>query len=154
MVARALMTRSNEAVIREFEVAASNTVRHGTPVKFSSGKIVECTAIADNCIGIAYQQRTNVPQTTAIPGYGWTAPAGAKVAVWMLGYGIVPVLLGTGGATEGDPVRTLVTAGGATTATVGGGTGKIKVLGTCMETGVAGDLVGVNVGDCAWSVGS
>ncbi len=140
--------------IRPYSVAAGQTVRHGMPVKLSGADIVEATAITDNVIGIAYEQVTNVPQTTAIPQYGWTAPAAAKVSVWHLGYGVCPVRVGTGGATAGVPLRPAAAGDGATDATVGGGTGKILILGTCLDTGVAGDLVGVNLGTAGYSVGS
>lgn len=146
--------RTLGADIRPYTVAAANTVRHGAPVKLSSGEIVEATGIGDNVIGIAYEQLTNVPQSTAFNNIGWTAPAGSRVAVMHLGAGICPVLVGVGGITAGLPVRTVLTTGGAIDATIGGGTTKITVLGTAMETGAAGDLAGVNLATASYTVGS
>jgi len=146
--------RLTGADIRPYTVAAASTVRQGMPVKLSSGSIVEATAIGDNVIGIAYEQLTNVPQTTAIPGQRWTAPAGAKVNVVHLGHGICPVLIGTGGATQGGPARPSASGDGATDATVGGATAKIMCLGTFVDPGVTGDLAGVNLATSGYTVGS
>jgi hypothetical protein len=140
------------ADIRPYTTAG--TVRQGMPVKLSSGSIVEATAIGDDVIGIAYEQLTNSPQTTAITGQRWTAPSGVKVNVCHLGKGVCPVLVGTGGATQGKAARPSASGDGACDATVGGGTTKITILGQFMDVGVAGDLVGCNLGIASQSVGS
>lgn len=153
--------RINRSDIRSFIVDTAKTIRQGMPIVLSgtSGtaarpSIAEVAAITDDAIGIAYEQETNVPQTTAIPGQGWTAPAGAVISVVLFGQSVVPVLVGTGGTTIGKPQRAAAAANGITDATVGGGTGKIFLVGQAMETGVAGDLAGVNLALAGWSVGS
>src|SRR5690242_7337027 len=97
MSARPLKKATKEAIILPFLTAG--TVRQGMPVKMSGTSVVEATAITDNVIGIAYEQQTNVPQGAAIAGQGWSAPNGAKISVWLLGYGVCPVRVGTCGAT-------------------------------------------------------
>jgi hypothetical protein len=144
MVAKA-EERLEQTVIRQYTVAAGNTVRRGFPVKFSGGNIVEAAAITDNAFGIALDAG-NGDDTTP------TTNPTTKVRVALFGNGVAKVLVGTGGATQGAPAKFV--SDGTTDATVGGGTGKLRVLGQYMETGVVGDLVGINLGSAGWSVGS
>lgn len=139
--------------LKPYTVKASNTVRHGMPVKLSSGEIVESgAAIADEAIGIAYSIQQLPAGSTRQPGIGWTAPAASVVMVAMLGEGCVPIRVGTGGATAGKFAKQVSTGG--TDATIGGATTALVCVGQFVETGVAGDLVGCNLGAAAPTVGS
>lgn len=129
--------RTENALCKPFDVYTSSTVRKGFPVKFYSGttKVVEAAAVTDDIIGIA-RDAGDAAGTSGLK----------QIGVYLHG-GIVPVLVGTGGATAGAPVRLAVpsSADGVTNATVGGGTGKITMLGEFVDAGVAGDFVGLNL---------
>ena len=127
-------------------VAASNTVREGASVKYSSGNFVEAVAGSDKVVGVAYASESGV----------WPAPAGSKIQIALLGsQAIVRALAGTGGFSQGDFVKA-VAGGGVTTATVGNATptNVITVVGQAIETVAAGELGGVNLGVSAPTVGS
>jgi hypothetical protein len=154
MAARPQELLTPGAVIKSYLVNTAKTVRKGMPVLLVGGGIEECTTSTENIFGIAFEQETNIPATTQIP-YLFTAPAGSRVSVVLLGHGVVPVLVGTGGVTAGLPVRSKTgTSDGVTDAVVGGGTTKIVVIGQAVEAGVVGDLVGVNLGVASYTVGS
>jgi hypothetical protein len=129
--------RTQDALCRPFDVAASNTVRKGMPVKLSSGKVVEATAVTDNIIGIA-RDAGDAAGTSGLK----------QIGVYMHG-GIVPALVGTGGATDGVAQRASASGDGITDATTGGGTGKIVEVGIAVIGGtgaaVAGDIIGLNL---------
>jgi len=135
------------AVIRPFTVKAASTVRQGYPVKNDTGTVVECTAIADNCLGISVETEDGT----------WPAGAGDTVGVALLGTNaVVPVLTGTATiAAIGDFVTVAhATTNGCRTATVGGGTNKCVVYGQALQVGASGDLVGVNLACASATVGS
>jgi hypothetical protein len=116
----------------------SGTIRKGFPVKISDATttpktIVECTANTDDCIGIS----RDAGDATGATGL-------KQIVVYGHG-GIVPVLVGTGGATAGKAARLAAAADGVTDATTGGGTTKIVELGPFEDTGVAGDIVGLRL---------
>ena len=136
MSARPLrITEFSGAIIRSYTVKASSTATKGKAAKLDgSGAVLDIAAVSDNAIGIFLD----------------TGAAGDVVRVALWGAGVVPVLVGTGGATEGAPLKYV--SDGATTATIGGGTVKQIIVGQCLETGVAGDLVGCNLGCFGWSV--
>lgn len=71
-----------------------------------------------------------------------TAAAAARVDVALSG--VVPVLVGTGGATQGE--FAIATADGFTNQTLGGGTTVKHIAGKFLQTGVAGDYVGLVIG--------
>lgn len=145
MVQRA-QERLDGADIHSYTIATGSTVRKGFPVKLNgSGKIVEATAVTDNAIGIALQAGNGSNTVRDV-----TAPSIIRVAHF--GKGVCKALVGTGGASEGAPAKWV--ADGTTDATVGGGTTKLRVLGQYLEAGVAGDLVGLNLGAASWGVGS
>lgn len=77
-----------------------------------------------------------------------TATAGNPVQIALLeGSGIIKVLVGTGGATEGE--YAVGAADGLTNQTLGGGANVKYIAGTFMQTGVAGDYVGLLPGKFA-----
>jgi hypothetical protein len=126
------------ATIRPYTVAGSQAATKGFAVKHSGGDeaIQNMAAVGDNCIGIALEDGVAL----------------AQVRVALFGNGIAKAKVGTGGATRGAPAK--YAANGLTDATVGGATTKLTVLGQFMQTGVAGDYVGVNLGGFSFTVGS
>jgi hypothetical protein len=130
------------AIHRSGTVKASNTIRKGFPVKIDSFDasghpiFVEAAAIGDNSIGLSTD----------------LALAGKECRVALWGKGIALGLVGTGGATAGGPLKWV--ADGLTNATVGGGTVKLTVNGQALETGVAADLIAVNLAGFSFTVGS
>lgn len=134
--------RLEGANIRSYTVKASNTVRKGHPVKLDGDEIVEVSAVGDNAIGIARSAgngSSTVLSETRVP-----------VVLW--GHGTVKALVGTGGATKGLPAKWA--SGGCTDGTVGAGTTKCLFYGQFEDGGLAGDLVGLNVGAFTFGVGS
>jgi len=130
------------AITRSGTTKAANTIRKGFPVKIDSFDasghpiIVEAAAIGDNSIGLALD--------------AGVASKECRYALW--GKGVALGLVGTGGATAGDPLKWV--ANGLTTATVGGGTVKLTVLGQALDTGVLADLIPVNLAGFSFTVGS
>lgn len=122
---------------RIVEHTCAGTVRKGMGVKDSSGSVVEAAAIGDNAFGIALDAGTDGTKIR-VAYFGWPA--------------IVKALVGTGGATLHAPAKFV--SDGATDATVGGGANKLRVWGTWLETGVAGDLAGLDLSTASWTVGS
>lgn len=126
----------SSAHIRQFTVYTAKAVTFGNPVKLSAaGYVEDATAITGN-IGIAIE----------------AGSAGDKVQVAMFGSDAqVRVLVGTGGATRGAAAQ-WVTGGGVTDVATGGGTTAVQVAGQFEETGVAGDIVALNLGMAGFSV--
>lgn len=139
MATRALEILDHKgAIIRPFTVPAAKTVTRGQAVKHSG---------ADDAV-------ENVAATTDF-GIGIALDAGVagdtvRVALW--GSGIVKALVGTGAATRGAPAKFV--ADGLTDGTNGGGSTNRPSLGQFLESGVAGDLVALNLGAFSFSVGS
>jgi hypothetical protein len=127
--------RTQNTECRPCNVHTSSTVRKGFPVKYSAGttNVIEATANTDNCVGVS-RDAGDAAGTSGLK----------QIGVYKHG-GCVPMLVGTGGVTAGNPVRLAAAADGVTDATVGGGTTKILVIGVAEDTGVAGDYVGVNL---------
>jgi hypothetical protein len=69
-----------------------------------------------------------------------TADADVQVAM-LAGAGIIPVLVGTGGATRGSYASAV--ADGLSNQAVGGGTVAKHIAGIFTQSGVAGDVVGL-----------
>jgi hypothetical protein len=126
------------ATIRPFTVASGQAATAGFAVKHSGADdaVQNMAAVSDNCIGISLD----------------TGAALASVRVAMFGNGIAKCKVGTGGATRGAPAK--YAANGLTDATVGGATTKLVVLGQFTQTGVVGDMVGINLGGFSFTVGS
>lgn len=131
------------ATFKSGTVKASNTIRNGYPVKIDSiasdghPVFVEAAAVTDNAIGLAQNLS------------GGTATAGTQCRVALWGKGIAYGLVGTGGATAGAPLKWV--SDGLTNATVGGGSVKQVILGQALDTGVAADLIPVNLAGFSWS---
>lgn len=137
-----MATRASEilqyATIRPYTVASAQIATRGFAVKHSGADdaVQNMAAVGDNCVGIALDDGVAL----------------ASVRVALFGNGVAKVKVGTGGATRGAPAK--YAANGLTDATVGGATTKLVVLGQFMQTGVAGDFVGVNLGGFSFTVGS
>lgn len=130
MVARATVQLKN-AIITTETVATSQTATKGYGLVWSSGSVDDAGANG-NCFAVALE----------------TKAAGEKVLVARLtGGAIVPVLVGTGGATQG--AYATHTTNGWTDQTLGGGSSVSYIGGKFTETGVAGDFVGLEVGQFA-----
>ena len=130
------------AYIVEHSVKFSAVVRKGFAVKNDSGDVIETVAVTDNAFGIALDAGTSPASGTKV-----------KIRVAYFGHpGVVEALVGTAGATAFAPAKWA--SDGNIDATVGGGTGKLRVHGQFLETGVVGDLVALNLADAAWTVGS
>jgi hypothetical protein len=130
--------RTQGSECRPYDVYTSATIRKGFPVKFHAGtkKVEEATAVTDDIIGIA-RDAGDAAGTSGLK----------QIGVYTHG-GVVPVLVGTGGATAGKQARLAVpsSADGVCDVTaVGGGTGKITMLGVFEDTGVAADIVGMRL---------
>jgi hypothetical protein len=77
-----------------------------------------------------------------------TKAAGEQVRCALLtGGSVIPVLVGTGGATAGE--YALVANDGLTNQTLGGGTTVKYIAGKFLRTGVVGDVVGLIAGNFA-----
>lgn len=123
------------SVIRAYPVAVSQTVTIGKTVKFGTGEtdIQDAGAGSDVEIGVAI---------ACTDGSTGVITAGKSVEVAMFGHQILPMLVGTGGATAGK--KAVVVADGVTdVATSGGGTVAVECVGIFTQAGVAGDVVGV-----------
>lgn len=115
------------AVIETYE--ASGTVTEGFGVKYgaSDHTVVNCAA-GEKGIGIALS----------------SVASGARVSILLLtGCAVMPVKVGTGGATRG--AYAAMAADGMTDQALGGGTTARHIFGTFTQSGVAGDKVGLMV---------
>lgn len=120
------------ALIMQFNDPSQPALTKGVEVKFNaSDTLLAATTDSDAAaIGVIYQANA----------------AGRPASVAMYGSpGVIPVLVGTGGATRGAfAVRNAT--GFTDAATVGGGTTVQYIRGQFLQTGVAGDYVGMNIG--------
>ncbi len=117
------------ACIDTFTVAAGQIVTEGFRVKFASadGEVQNCGAGEDG-IGVAQSSAT----------------AGQKVTVVLEGVAVVKVKVGTGGASRG--AYALPVANGFADQAIADGTTPRRLAGKFMQTGVAGDSVGMLIG--------
>lgn len=136
MAARAI--RSEQfGLVKTYSVPAGKAVTKGMRVKFSGADdAIENCGAGDNGFAIALENGV----------------AGGQAQVLLEGSAVVPVLVGTGGATRG--AHAVPVADGFTDQTVGGGTVVKNVSGKFMQTGAAGDYVGLLIGCPVSSVGA
>lgn len=121
------------AYIRPYTVETGQTVVGGKPVKFGSSDttVQDSGAASDLMIGVARN-----------PGTTYTA--GQTVEVVHPFTVVVPMVVGTGGSTRGLKQK-VVSDGITDVATLGGATTPIYSIGIAMQSGVAGDYVGVGL---------
>lgn len=119
----------DRACIDTFTVASGQTVTEGFRVKFASadGECQNCGAGEDG-FGIAQASGT----------------AGQKVSIVLEGSAVVKVKVGTGGATRG--AYSIPVANGYADQAIADGTTPRRLAGKFMQTGVAGDFVGMLIG--------
>ena len=124
MATRAHQQMTN-ALVRAYQVGTA--VTKGKLVKFGADDdhVTDASA-AEQGMGIALETSSTVD---------------ARVQIALLaGASIVPVLVGTGGATRGSYASAV--ANGFSNQTTGGGTVAKHIAGIFLQTGVAGDFVG------------
>lgn len=126
MALRAMRHLQNATIV-SFKVATGQTVNKGRLVKVGSGGIQHAGA-GEAGIGVA-------------TGDG---AAGEPVSVALFVTTVVPVTVGTGGATAGK-FAVNVADGFTDTATLGGGTVAKNIVGLFLESGVKGDEVGLGL---------
>ncbi len=124
----------SNCITMTFKVATGNTVRGGFAVKFASDdqEIVEAGANSELAIGVAKSP-------------GKTYAAGDTVEVF-LGPGIVPMVVGTGDVTRGIDARMISDGITDCPAWSAAGSTVVPVIGKTLQSGVAGDVVGVLIG--------
>jgi hypothetical protein len=120
------------ALIMNFSDTSQPAFSKGDEVKFNSSDTLLTATSGSDAAAIGIAVAGNLAGRTAnIAMYG--SPA------------IVPVTVGTGGATRGAlAVRN--STGFTDAASVGGGTTAQYIRGQFTQTGVAGDVVGLNIG--------
>lgn len=121
------------AIIKTYTVVGGGSTTEYLPVKFSGADttVTVCGA-GDNGFAIALETKT----------------AGEKVRVAVVtGGSIIPVKVGTGGATRDAYAK--AAADGLTDQTLGGGTTVRYIFGKFLQSGVAGDRVGLLAGPFA-----
>lgn len=130
MAVRALNIVHN-AIIRTYIVKSGTTTAVGKRVKFdtSDGSIDNAGANEDLAIGTALE---------VVVGDGVKL-----VQVALDFHAIVPMLVGTGGATRGT--YAVMVADGVANAAASGVTNARPICGKFLQTGVAGDIVGVGL---------
>lgn len=124
--------RMEHALVMTFNDASMPAFSKGDEVKFDSSDtlLAETTNSDAAAIGVVVQANA-ATRPVSVAMYG--SPA------------VIPVLVGTGGATRGAfAVKT--TDGFTNAATVGGGTTVQYIRGQFTQTGVVGDTVGLNIG--------
>jgi hypothetical protein len=139
MAERAFEILTN-AIIRPFNVPSGKSVTQHMAVKFSGADddIEVAAATTDDAIGIALED-------------GSAGDTGVRVALF--GSGIVKVKVGSAGTATRGSFAKFATAG-CTNATVGGGTTKVVFWGQFLQSGVAADIVSLNIGLATPGVGS
>jgi len=124
------------SIVNTYIVAAGQVATVGRAVKFAAAdeQVQLAGSANDKGIGIALH----------------SAVAGASVQVLMLAHSIVPVRVGTGGATRGE--YAVLASDGYINQTLGGGSTVRYIGGVFTQSGVVGDFVGLAVG--AFAAGS
>lgn len=123
--------RLNGALVMQFDDSSQPAFTRGSEVKFNGSDTLLQAAGANDplAIGVIYQGNA----------------AGRTAHVVLYGHSVMPVKVGTGGATRGVDATTV--ADGFTDAAANGGGSTSQIIkGKFLQTGVAGDLVGLLIG--------
>lgn len=124
--------RLEHALIMQFSDASQPALAKGAEVKFSSSDTLLVATSGSDAAAIGVISQGNA--------------AGRVASVVMYGSpAVVPVTVGTGGATRGA-LAVRVADGFTDAATVGGGTTVQYIRGQFTQSGSAGDVVGLNIG--------
>lgn len=123
--------RLNGALVMQFDHPSQPAFARGAEVKFNGDdSLLQAAGTNDPlAIGVAYQN----------------SAAGRTASIVLYGHAVMPVKVGTGGATRGVDATT-VADGFTDAATNGTGTVSQIIKGKFLQTGVAGDLVGLLIG--------
>lgn len=119
---------SDMALKMTFTVAAAQSTTKGLGVIFS-GADTDIATVGANGKAFAIALETKA--------------AGEKCECALLGHAVIPVKVGTGGATRGE--FAVAAADGLIDQTLGGGTTVKYIEGVFLQTGVVGDTVGLLV---------
>lgn len=123
--------RLNNALIMTFSSTSMPAFTRGQEVKFGAADDLLAAAGTGDVLAIGIINQANA--------------AGRPAEVCMYGHAVVPVVVGTGGATRG--VHAKGVADGMTDAAAnGGGTTSQIIKGQFLQSGVAGDVVGMMIG--------
>jgi hypothetical protein len=118
----------------EFESGCASALAQWAEVKFGAD---------DDTVAAA---GTNDPLAIGWAHFDYpTAQINRPISIALNGYAIIPVKVGTGGATRGKQAIT-VADGYTDAANNGGGTTSQIIKGRFMQSGVVGDLVGLLIG--------
>jgi hypothetical protein len=130
------IAKLSECISATFTVATGQTVTGGKFVKHSGSDTDITDASADDflAIGVAHDHGRK----------GEAYVAGDKVKVYLSNC-IVPVKVGTGDCTRGKRARIVATGVTDAPAAVAGGGTAIPLVGQFMQSGVAGDVVGLKL---------
>lgn len=133
MAARALSDLKN-ALVKQYTVKNGSAIVAGKRIKFgaSDTEIDVAGANDDLAFGTALETKTG------------NAAGTVQCTVVLDGFAIVPMLVGTGGATRGT--NQVQAADGVTDMAGSGVTNAKPPCGRAMQSGVVGDLIGVLVG--------
>lgn len=136
--ARAIKQTQN-ALVRPYIVDATQTVTVGMTVIFSTDEfhVKGAGGASDLEIGICLPS----PDANA----SGVVAAGKTVEIAMLGWMIIPMVVGTGNCTAGKK-QVIVATGITDAAASGGGTTAVECVGIALQTGVANDIIGVLIG--------
>jgi hypothetical protein len=146
MVARATETNAVDGRLRISRIVATGeTIYQGQGVTATTETTVSASTGATSLsIGVAAETEDGT----------WPATAGDKIVIALLGSPeVVKVRVGSGGSASAGAAAKPGTSGCAN-ATEGGGTGVLRCLGVFVDTGVAYDIVGLNVAAGGPCVGS
>lgn len=130
MATRAI-TDLSRSTIKSYTVKAAGTCTANFPVKYNAS---DETQILDCAAG---EQADGVAQATVAAG------SLADIVLFTTG-GIAPMKVGTAGVTVGKFV-VMHTLGVVDSAAVGGGTNVLHIIGRAVQTGVVGDIVGIDL---------
>ncbi|MHA1572659.1 MAG: hypothetical protein ACTSX8_01575 [Alphaproteobacteria bacterium] len=122
---------TENALVMQYTASAGCTI--GEAVVFNSDTTVQdAGAATDLAIGVA----------------AYTATAGNVVDVYMFGHAVIPVVVGTGDCTRGT--KAVLVADGLTDAAAHDSDGVVNasVYGVFIQSGVAGDTVGLLLTGC------
>lgn len=121
------LKKLDHATIETFTVTATKAATKGFAVIISGNMTVEDdAATGDTAIGVALD----------------TATAGNRVQVLLFGP-VVPMKVGTGDTTRGKKQKTVATGITDAPTTTNSGATTTPIIGIALESGVAGDFVGV-----------
>ena len=123
--------RLDNALILPFNDASQPAFTRGTEVKFDSSDTLLAATTGDDPLAIGFIYQSNA--------------AGRPASVVMSGFAVMPVTVGTGGATRGK-LAVRVSDGFTDATTFGGGITAQTIRGQFLQSGVAGDVVGMMIG--------